>query len=187
MFSPTSAIKRAVYNRGAPPDSFLEPQITWARIAPRTIAAPYLNYNIFDVVRPVLAPDGWKDLEHRFCALLEAQRVHAMFESSGNWNEGVDVTNATSMKHITGQEAGVFQVSFDSEWLEPSLRTFLMNCGIYTPQDFIAEMKSNHELALEYYSRLVRVNIQWAGPLKDRKIVPYLSIEAMEEYRTLVN
>lgn len=182
------AIKKEVFNRGVPPDSFLNPQLDWARTVDRfSVVQPHENYNIFSVIRGKLAPDGWEGVDHRFAALLEAQRVHAMFESSGNWKEGVDTTNRTSMTHITGQEAGVFQVSFDSEWLDPSLRDYLHSIGVNTPQDFITKTKEDHAFALTYYSKLVRINVQWAGPLKDRLIVPYLSVPAMEEYRSLVN
>ena len=51
---------------------------------------------------------------HRRAALLEVMRVHAGFESSWDWNEGVDITNPHSVAHIEGQETGIFQVSFDS-------------------------------------------------------------------------
>jgi hypothetical protein len=91
------------------------------------------------------------------------------------------------MTHLTGQETGAFQVSFDSEWLDPTLRMYLTQQGIYTPQQFIDGMKESPELALEYYTRLARISIEWAGPLKRGEIIPYLSVAAMEEYRSLVN
>jgi hypothetical protein len=180
-----SFTKRPVGNRGTPPQSFLEELVGWGKQAPEELFAPNsVPDDIYSLIRPPLGP--WTGPPHRRAAMLEAMRVHAGFESSWNWHEGVDTTNATSMSHITGQETGIFQVSFDSEWISPSLRTYLNSQSIYNPRTFIAAMKQDHGLAMGYYVRLVRVNIQWAGPLKRGEIVPYLSRDAVAEFQNLL-
>lgn len=195
-----TATKHPVLNRGVPPDSFLTELIEWAKQAPNEIFAPNDNaMEVFTLIKPSLAtPAGrdasgaavyhWDSLLHRKAALLETMRCHAGFESSWNWKEGVDKTNATSMANKTGQETGIFQVSFDSENLgNQAMRPFAVEHGIDNVNDFIAKMKSNHPLAMDYYARLVRVNIRWAGPLIRGEILPCLRRDAMEEFQSLLS
>jgi len=119
--------------------------------------------------------------------MLEIMRVHAGFESSWNWKEGVDVTNQASQLHTEGQETGIFQVSFDSTRLgDGAMKPFAAAHGIGTVGSFITEMKKDHKLALEYYARLVRVSIKWAGPLIRHEIDPWLSRPAVDEFQILL-
>ena len=178
--------KSRVSNRGHPPDSFLTELIEWGRIAAPEIFAPNPNpADIYSAIRPILGP--WQSLLHRRAAMLEVMRVHAGFESSWNWTEGVDVTNQTSMAHVEGQETGIFQVSFDSTYLgNGAMKPFAVEHGIGTVGSFISEMKRNHKLAMEYYSRLVRVSIAWAGPLKRHEVDPWLSKASVSEFQELL-
>ena len=194
-----SACKARVYNRGVPPDSFLDELIEWGRSAPDEIFVPNsVPVDIFTVIKSSLArrtgEDAagstiyqWDDLLHRKAALLETMRVHAGMESSWNWNEGVDRTNATSMVNKTGQETGIFQVSFDSEWLgHNAMKAFAETHDIATPEKFIPAMKENHSLALEYYARLSRISPRWAGPLLrhgNDSVYPWLSRAAVAEFK----
>jgi len=182
-----TATKAKVKNRGTPPDSFLTELVEWGRAAPDDIFAPNTNpADIYSAVQPILGP--WRNLLHRRAALLEVMRVHAGFESSWNWNEGVDITNQTSMKHKEGEETGIFQVSFDSTLLgNHAMKAFSVEHGIGSPGSFIPEMKRNHTLALEYYARLVRVSIAWAGPIKRHEIDPWLSKAAVSEFQGLLS
>lgn len=181
-----SATRQRVLNRGIPPVEFLAELVQWGNTAPEEIFAPNPNpEDIYAVIRPELGP--WTLPIERRAAMLEAMRVHAGFESGWNWSEGVDKTNATSMANKTGQEAGAWQVSFDSEHLgHDALRPFAVAHGIDTVNNFIANMKSDHPLAMEYYARLVRVNIRWAGPLLRREINPWLRRAAMAEFQSLL-
>lgn len=181
------AVKQRVSNRGTPPDSFLAQLITWGKTESEDIFAPNANpADIYASVKPVLGP--WENLMHRRCAMLEVMRVHAGFESSWNWNEGVDVTNKTSMTHLEGQETGAWQVSFDSTYLgNGAMKPFAVTHGISTPGSFIPAMKADHQLAMEYYARLVRVSIAWAGPLKRHEIDQWLSRAAVKEFETFLN
>ncbi len=178
--------KSKVKNRGEPPDSFLTELVEWGRAAPEDIFAPNPNpADIYAFARPILGP--WENLLHRRAAMLEVMRVHAGFESSWNWREGIDVTNQTSMTHAEGQETGIFQVSFDSTYLgNGAMKPFAVEHGIGRVGSFIAEMKSDHKLALEYYARLVRVNIKWAGPLLRHEVDPWLSRASVSQFQELL-
>lgn len=180
------ATKTRVLNRGQPPDSFLQQLVAWGQTAPDEIFAPNPNpEDIYSDVVPILGP--WQSLLHRKAAMLEVMRVHAGFESSWNWNEGVDTTNQTSLHNRNGEETGVFQVSFDSTFIDNgAMRAFANDHGIGTVDSFIPAMKANHNLAMEYYARLVRINIKWAGPLIRHEIDPWLSRKAVTEFQSFL-
>ena len=181
-----SATKAKVLNRGVPPDSFLVQLIDWGKEAAEEIFAPNDNpADIYSQIKPILGP--WENLLHRRAAMLEVMRVHAGFESSWHWAEGVDVTNHTSMTHEVGQETGIFQVSFDSTFIaDGAMKPFAVANGIGTVGSFIPAMKADHKLAMEYYTRLIRVNIKWAGPIARHEIDPWLSRRAVAEFQTLL-
>lgn len=181
------AVKAEVLNRGVAPDLFLHEIVAWAKSAPDEIFAVNPNpADIYATVRGRLGP--YESILQRKAVMLEVMRVHAGFESSWNWNEGVDVTNHSSMTNIKGQETGIFQVSLDSDLLDPTmaLGRWLADRDISKPRDFINAMKTNHLIALEYYARLVRVNIKWAGPIVRGEINPWLSRDAMAEFEGLI-
>lgn len=182
-----TATKAKVLNRGVPPDSFLTELVAWGREAAPEIFAPNPNpADIYADVVGILGP--WVNLLHRRAAMLEVMRVHAGFESSWNWNEGVDTTNQTSMTHLAGQETGAWQVSFDSTWIaNDAMHPFAVANGVGTPGSFIPAMKSNHKLAMEYVARLYRINIRWAGPILRHEIDEWLSRLAVEEFKTLLS
>lgn len=180
------ATRTIVSNRGAPPEQFLDELVEWGRSAPEDIFTPNTSTSdIYSHIYPLLGP--WQGLLHRRAALLEVMRVHAGFESSWKWNTGVDTTNKTSMANRTGQETGIFQVSFDSEWIgHNAMKPFAEAHGIADVDSFIPKMKSDHKLALEYYARLVRINIKWAGPLVRHEIDVFLSRSAVAEFQQLL-
>lgn len=180
------ATKAKVYTRGVPPDSFLTELVEWGISADAEIFAPNGNpHDIYSDIVPLLGP--WHNLLHRRAAMLEVMRVHAGFESSWNWNEGVDYTNQTSLHNVGGQETGIFQVSYDSTFIaNGEMKPFAVAHGIGTVGSFIPQMKSDHKLALEYYARLVRINIKWAGPLLRHEVDPWLSRDAVAEFQALL-
>jgi hypothetical protein len=200
---PTSSVrfletKRHVLDRGSPPDSFLDELVKWARGADHAIFLPNdVPLDVYGVVHDTLGP--WFEtpgepapfLFHRRAVMCEVMRVHAGFESSWNWREGVDKTNRTSMRNIEGQETGIFQVSHDSllldkkgdlkAWLNSHLQT-----AIKDTEAFIDAMKEYHPFALEFYARLVRINTRWAGPLLRGEILPELRHNAVDEFIRLL-
>lgn len=186
--------KRPVRDFGSPPDSFLEVLVDWAK---REDVCVFDRNDepddIFALIQGTLGP--WQEtlgeaipkIRHRTAAMLEAIRVHAGFESSWDWTEGVDTTNKSSMRNKTGEETGIFQVSFDSEWIEhEKIKPWALSKGLSTPEIFIARMKSDHLLALQYYARLIRINVRWAGPLVRREILDYLRFSAVDEFMRLL-
>jgi hypothetical protein len=180
------ATRVEVYNRGVPPTEFLTELVDWAHGAPADIFAVNDEAgDVYDQLKPLLGP--WTSMLHRRAAMLELMRVHAGFESSWNWNEGVDTTNKTSLININGQETGIFQVSFNSSWLgNDAMKPFLIAHGVNDVAVFIPRMKSDHPVALEYYARLVRFNTRWAGPILRHEIDPWLSRDAVSEFEGLL-
>lgn len=195
-----------VENRGRAPIGFLKELVAWGKTAPEEIFAPNrVPFDAYAVIKSRLGKangnDGsstpvyrWESPMHRRAAMLELMRVHAGIESSWNWKEGVDKTNKTSMANKTGEETGIFQVSFDSTWLDSAegkniMGDFAKKHGLEDPEAFIAKMKEDHALAMEYYARLVRVSVMWAGPLirhsKD-SVYPNLNRSAMREFMEML-
>lgn len=181
--------------RGCAPQTFLDELVAWAKTAPDDIFD--VNDEPGDVMGrlcEILGPWDGKPgtparLLHRKCAMLELLTTLAGFESSWNWKEGVDRTNKTSMARIEGQETGIFQVSYNSLWLEKKnkvLRGVLDRAGVKDIKTFIDRMKTDHVLALEYAARLLRINFQWDGPIKRREIDSSLSRTAVEEFKSLL-
>lgn len=181
------SVLHKVLNRGEPPASFIQELVSFALVADESIFAPNPNpEDVYALTRSVLGPWG-NDIAHRRAGMLEVMRVHAGFESSWNWRCGVDTTNRASMRNIEGQETGAWQVSFDSLRLGHSaMMPFAKEKGITTPRAFIDRMKDDHALAMEYYARLVRVSIDWAGPLVRREILPELRMDALEEFKAMI-
>jgi hypothetical protein len=180
-----NAVFRPVLNRGSAPASFIRELIEWGRKAPDEIFAPNSSLvDIYALTKGTLGPWG-SDMPKRRAGMLEVMRVHAGFESSWNWSEGVDRNNQHSLAHIEGQETGAWQVSFDSIYLHgDAMLPFAMVNDIGTPAKFIIAMKESHSIAMEYYARLVRASIAWAGPLVTGKILPELRRDALAEFQT---
>lgn len=180
------ATKKLVENRGHAPDKFLTELVLWAKAEEDEVFAPNDNTaDIYAYISPQLGP--WSGPLHRKAALCEAMRVHAGFESTWNWNEGVDTTNHHSQTHKEGQETGIFQVSPNSlELAHGAMKPFAQAHGISHIDDFLTKMKSDHTLALSYYARLVRHNVQWAGPIKRREINSQLSRASVSEFEFLL-
>lgn len=178
------ATKAAVANRGSPPDSFLDELVEFGKKAPPALFQSSPRRDIYLAVAPILGP--WRGTSHRKCVMLEVLRVLAGFESSWNWQEGVDTTNPDSCTPLT-EETGIFQVSADSMSIDPSLRTYVRAMvGSTAPDAFIQAMKENKQLAISYCARLLRFTTNHHGPIKRGDINQWLSQDAVREFEKLI-
>lgn len=179
------ATKQRVLNRGVPPNSFLEELIAWGRTAPDEIFAPNQNADVYSNVVGVLGP--WQDLAHRRAAMLEVMRVLAGFESSWDWNAGVDTTNPTSTTPDT-IEAGAWQVSANSMTFGQELKDLVLSkVGSLDGDKFQQAMKQDHQLAMEYVARLLRRTVNHHGPVKRHEIDAWLRRDAVMEFQALLD
>lgn len=188
-----SATLKEVPGHGAPPTDFLDKVVAWARGASRDIVAINTQPNdVMGLLRQIFPWQGTPQdkpwLQSRLASIMELMRVHAAWESDWNWHEGVDETNERSLAQPECREAGIFQVSFDSTGIHNgAMRPFAIANNINDPELFQTAMKSNPKLALEYYTRLVRVSYCWAGPLLDpAKVRSQLSVPAYAEFLALL-
>ena len=180
MLREFSSCKQEVYNRGVAPDSFLNDLIDWAVDAPDEI---FKRNDRLDIYSRIVRELGtWEDFLHRKAAMLEALRVLGGFESSWDWNAGIDTTNPNSNTPCT-EEAGIFQCSGNSMNIDDTLAQLLINeTGESNCETFISTTKSNHKFAIEYCARLLRFTVNHHGPVKYRKINPWLSRDSMFEF-----
>src|SRR5262245_58951820 len=180
-----TATKQRVANRGKPPDDFLNQLITWGKEAPDEIFAPNNVSDIYSSVNSVLGP--WEGPQHRRAVMLEVMRVLAGFESSWDWNAGVDTTNPTSVTPDT-IEAGAFQVSANSRNFGQELKDLILaKVGTFDGNKFQAAMKADHPFAMDYVARLLRRTTQHHGPVKHHKIDEWLRRDAVAEFQTLLS
>jgi hypothetical protein len=179
------ATKHEVSNRGVPPDSFLDQLVDWGKEAPDEIFAPNPHADIYSSVVGVLGP--WQGLLHRRAAMLEVMRVLAGFESSWDWNAGVDTTNPTSTTPDT-IEAGAWQVSANSMAFGQELKDLVLDkVGSLDGNKFQQAMKEDHKLAMEYIARLLRRTVNHNGPVKRHEIDPWLRRDAVVEFQALLD
>jgi hypothetical protein len=180
-----SACRQNVFNRGSPPDDFLNELIEWGINAPDSIFETNINNDIYSVILEELGP--WKSIKHRKAALLEVLRVLGGFESSWDWYAGIDTTNPNSNTPCT-EEAGIFQCSGDSMAFDIQLKALVQQvCGDHSCESFISATKSNHVFAIEYCARLLRFTVNHHGPIKGRHIHPWLRRDAVQEFMGFLN
>ena len=178
------ATKQHVFNRGVPPDDFLDELIAWGKNAPDEIFEPNPFSDIYSSVKNSLGP--WNGVLHRRAVMLEVMRVLAGFESSWDWNEGVDITNPTSVTPET-IEAGAWQVSANSMSFGEELRDLVRaQVGTLDGNAFQKAMKENHPLAMEYVARLLRRTTRHHGPVRRHEIDPWLRRDAVEEFQAFL-
>ena len=176
--------KQHVHNRGVAPDSFLDQLVAWGKQAPDEIFAPNPFSDVYSSVKNTLGP--WRDSKHRRAVMLEVMRVLAGFESSWDWNAGVDETNPTSITPET-IEAGAWQVSANSMGFGQELKDLVLRVvGTHDGADFQEAMKKNHPLAMEYVARLLRRTVRHHGPVLRHEIDPWLRRDAVEEFEALL-
>lgn len=182
-----SATKQKVKNRGVPPDSFLEELVAWARKADDGLFAQNANPDVYGSVKAVLGP--FQSLLHRKAIMLEVLRVLGGFESSWNWNDGID-RSARDRSRPQTQEAGLWQVSMDALPFGDDLRQLTaakIGSHKYThATQFQAAMKKDHAFAMEFIVRLLRHTVKHNGPVLRHEIDPWLRRDAVLEFQSLL-
>lgn len=153
------ATKHPVYNRGVASDSLITEFIEWGKTAPEEIFAPNSNYDIYSKVKEELGPFDGRGPNYRQAVMLHLMLVLALFESGGNWKEGVDSSRHTATSDENA-EGGLFQESWDGRKLDPSLAQFLRDHDIMNGHEFQQRMKLDHPVCLEYTTRLLRIDIK---------------------------
>lgn len=187
--------KRRVFNRGVAPDSFLNEMVDWAITADGDLFAPNDRYDIYSKVRYELGP--WESLVHRRAVMLEVMRVLAGFESSWDWQEGVD-TSRLGSDTPENSEAGAWQVSYDARKLDPELAALVVSRGIEDGITFQRVTKFDHPFAMEFVALLMRFNTKHNGPLykgderliirkslrgEEHSIYPWLNRQSVIEFQ----
>jgi hypothetical protein len=179
-----TATKQHVFNRGVPPNDFLDQLVAWGKTAPDDIFARNSFSDIYSSVFNTLGP--WESTLHRRAVILEVMRVLAGFESSWKWNEGRDVTNSTSVTPDT-IEAGAWQVSANAMNFGQELKDLVLaQVGTLDGNAFQKAMKQNHPLAMEFIARLLRRTTRHNGPVARHEIDRWLRRDAVAEFQALL-
>jgi len=179
-----------VFNRGIPPLGFLQELVAWGKKAAEEIFVDKQtkDKDVYASVTEELGPFG--DITHRKACMLEVMRVLAGFESSWNWNEGRDKGNVKEDSPDT-ISAGPFQVSANSMGFGQDLRDLVAPHGISNQKRdgnaFQALMKTDHTVAFNYISRLLRHTVRANGPVKRSEINPWLSRDAVAEFQAFLS
>lgn len=180
-------VHKRIVGRGSPPDSFLKEIIEWAKIADDGLFTQNANVDIYSSVREVLGP--WRGLNHRKAVMLEVLRVLGGFESSWDWECGVDTTNPTSNKPET-EEAGLWQVSMNAiafgHDLQMLCQAKIGSISYSRGEAFQRATKTDHLFAMEFIVRLLRHTTKHNGPAKRHEIDEWLSRLAVTEFETLL-
>jgi N-acetylmuramoyl-L-alanine amidase len=203
------AIFSKVHNRGIPPLGFIQILVETMRDLPDDMFGPgyggaeepgiyswlHQGGRKWDIVQGFTKPD----LTRRRAIMCEVLRVLGGFESSWDWNEGRDVTNPSSNKPET-TEAGIFQcsansVNFDASLIE-SFNRHATDRGVdldpwigmrESGYDFQWMTKNIPAYAIEHCARLLRFTIRHHGPILRGEILPWLSLDAVREFESLLS
>lgn len=177
-FTPAGALHPIGHNHSAPPLSFLETMVAWAKGEDDAVFAPNDHLGNKDIFNLVLGP--WTSLLHRRAAMLECLRVLAGDESDWNWKEGRDTTAGPETPEQ--MEAGAFQVSYDSIHLGNDLIGYLEQHGVTDAQTFQDKIKSDPMLDLGYTARLLRDATRWDGPINRGWVTSQVNRTAVAEF-----
>lgn len=207
------AIFSKVHNRGTPPANFIVLLVDAISKLPSEIFSEdygaenepeiyeYLATNAVDTgfaYGPWVVPFDAAHEPMRRAVMCEVLRVLGGFESSWNWNAGVDTTNPDS-DTWPEYEAGMFQCSANSLNFDRSLsqcfsdhyRHFDPDLKLESAPNILAKRfvrltKASSVFAIEHCARLLRFTIRHHGPIVRREILPYLNRDAVNEFLSLL-
>lgn len=184
------ALFAKVYNRGAPPASFINGIIGWGRRAHLELFEQNrCQFDVYDLAKPVLGP--WRSILHRRAVMCEILRVLGMLESSGNWGEDFDVSSKAEREGPEDvRSAGAFQISYDSRFQSPTLATYLRGSRVLDATEFRRRTRSDTDFACDYTAHLLRITFKHNGPLvrssinatNKNSVLPWLSVKAVDAF-----
>jgi hypothetical protein len=180
-----------IYNRGIPPQSFIDEVVKTTKAAPDVVVAVNSNNDIYSLVKPKLAPNGWRSLAHRRAAMATVMITLGAYESSYDFTEGVDVSNPSSLVNKCSEEAGAFQTSANSMSFSSTLSDFFNdNCKDFRANQANACMAwvactkspSKKSFQIEFTERLLRYTTRHHGPLiRKSDVYNHLSVACMKD------
>jgi len=171
---------------GRPPADFLDTLVDTLDNLPDEVFALNDKIDIYSVMHGALGP--YTGIVHRKAVMCEVLRVVAAFESDWNWNEGIDIGKPEYKKIKEAEEAGAFQVSWDSMAADSSLKACVdRHAGSHDVDTFITAMKTNHRLAIEYCARLFRFDTRWCGTVnRTDMVMAHVNREAVKEFESFL-
>ncbi|MCQ0986616.1 hypothetical protein [Jiella marina] len=191
--------RETVYNRGRAPESFLDFIIDWAKQAPDALFEYNDNPDVYSWVRYKLGP--WKEgsdfLRHRKAVMLEVLRTLCGFESSWDWEEGIDQSANDGKPYERDEdewEAGILQASSNTLRQYAPCRIYAQSFGIGVEDHtkFREFSMKKGIFPIQYGAIILRQTYRHHGPLKRTEnntrnplkssIHPYLSVDAVDEF-----
>lgn len=173
------------YKHGVPPLDFLDTLRDTIKSLPDVLFdANSATHDIYAVLR---ATDPDNRLEKYFGTTAGRRALMAGTltmiggdEADWKWNTGRDTT--AKLTAPENQEAGVFQVSYDSRNLHPALRVLLTQAEVYDVWAFQARMKLDHKFAIRYVVNLLRVTTTWDGPINRGWVVAQVTPKVVDAW-----
>lgn len=193
------AARAKVYNRGRAPSDFLSFLVDWSREAPDQLFDYNERQDVYAHVSYKLGP--WKNgsgfITHRRAVMCEVLRTLCGFESSWNWEEGIDKSANNGRpfdRHIREWEAGILQASSNSMYSYEDCASYAAehSIGITDHKAFREHSMKKGVFPIQYGALILRATYKHHGPLlrtanntsdpQRSSIHPYLSIGAVREF-----
>jgi hypothetical protein len=175
--------------RGTPKKDVVEEIIEYVSEMPDSDFSVNAKYDIYSHMAPKFS-EYTKGIKKRRALMAAVLTNLAGWESTWDWNEGIDTTNISSTKSKCSEEAGLLQTSGDAMNFDKSLvRLFESSCKAYTKgtkcDRFIACSKdpgANHRFTVIFTAMLLRHTTNHHGPIKRKSdVYSSLSIKCVEQ------
>jgi hypothetical protein len=186
---PWKACLAPVTNRGVPPVAFLEGILAGIKPMSDSTFEPDSENDIYAALKGVLGDP--QDIPTRMAIMCEALRVTGMEESGGDWLCGVDMEKGEGLNRPHSEyETGAFQISQNSLTLDKSgsLAAFLdSRWGAHDVETFIARMKTDIMTCVQFTAMLLRISIQWDGPILSGVVAKNVKPAAVAEWAQILS
>ena len=189
--------KSRIYNPSKPPQAPNNHIVQRAKKSPNTYYTANSYTDVYSLVKPKLAPDGWRNLKHRRAAGIESLIVLGAYESSFDWTEGRDWSNSSSGTACT-EEAGMWQTSGNTLtgdlYKGMGLKDlFIKECSGYPIANdcrrFIkcTKAESKRDFATSYTWLVIRRTLLHHGPLiRKSDVYSHLRVQCMLDLEKLL-